>query len=313
MNPNLVTFARDSFRVRCFRRQTTVLLAGLTLMAGTTFVLHAQLTNIEKAVLLSWPGPAEEQIVVGADSSAGPVWTPWPEPIFTRHGELCMAVPTTASQQFFKLVSGRQFVDDFSETNLPFTNRAPYTNALDTGWDYRVTNGIYRIARQGPVFAAGYGLTQPLPVVVVRDFSASVDILDWVASGTNWNDFYIAARGVWVGPSGGYAYSGGLRLNDPGPGSVRLWMVLSNDFVAGASFDLQQNPPPYRLQFSGVGPRLSFRVLSLTTGQILEEMSVNHSTLPEGFVGLLLYTSPLKLSESYTITVDNFFVSGTKP
>ena len=30
-----------------------------------------------------------------------------------------MTVPVTASQQFFKLMPGTQFIDDFSDTKLP--------------------------------------------------------------------------------------------------------------------------------------------------------------------------------------------------
>jgi hypothetical protein len=80
------------------------------------------------ACLACWSqDTAEEQIVVGASSLASDaVWTPWPEPIFKRHGELCMAVPTTATQQFFKLVPGTQFIDDFSDPQEPFAVRNPW-------------------------------------------------------------------------------------------------------------------------------------------------------------------------------------------
>jgi hypothetical protein len=309
MKSNLVTFARRPFRVRGFRRPTPALLAGLTLMAGTTFVLHAQLTNIEKAVLLSWPEPAQEQIVVGSDSLTGSVWTPWPEPIFKRFGQMCMTVPTTASQQFFKLVPGTQFIDDYSDYILPYTNRCAYSNWTGYGWDYLVTNGTYRIARQGPGIAK-WGFAAPLPWVEVRDFTTSVDILDWVASGTNSNSFYLAARGVyWKG----VGYEGGLEFNDPGPGTVRLRMICYTNFFEGPSFDFQQYPPPYRLQFSGVGTRMSSRVLSLTTGQILAVMNVTDTNLTQGFATLLPYSPVLNGSESHAITLDNYFVSGTKP
>src|SRR5512139_180898 len=93
--------------------RSAALLACLALaLTLPAICLQAQVLDISKSVLLSWPEPAQEQIVVGSDSPTGPVWTPWPEPIFNRFGQMCMTVPTTASQQFFKPVLGRQFVDD---------------------------------------------------------------------------------------------------------------------------------------------------------------------------------------------------------
>ncbi len=100
------------------RARTTTLLGGLILALSLPVTgLKAQVLDTSRSVLLSWPQSAQEQIVVGADSLASnAVWTPWPEPIFKRFGQMCVAVPTTASQQFFKTVLGTQFVDDFSDT-----------------------------------------------------------------------------------------------------------------------------------------------------------------------------------------------------
>ena len=49
---------------------------------------------------------------------------------------------------------------------------------------------------------------------------------------------------------------------------------------------MQQIPPPYRLQFSVVDTNISFRVLSLTTGQVIRQMSRNDSNFTQGFVGV---------------------------
>jgi hypothetical protein len=288
----------------------------LTLILPGT-CLMAQVLRITNAVLLSWPEPTQEQIVVGSDSSTGPVWTPWPEPIFKRHGEICMSVPTTASQQFFKLVRGNQFLDDYSDVLLPYTNRVPYSNWVSaaSGFNYQITNGTYRIARQGP-WPSGTdsgALTIPMPYVLVRDFSTSVDILGWTNNTTNWNVVYLMARSRWVS-GGGIADSGALDLNpsDGPPGSFRLLLSANGTEARGPLFDGQQNPPPYRLQFSGLGTHLSLRVVSLTTGQILKEMSRNDSVLTEGFVGIWVANAALRASESYTITLDNLFISGTR-
>jgi hypothetical protein len=224
-----------------------------------------------------------------------------------------MVVPTTASGKlFFRTVPGRQFVDDFSGASPPFTNRCAYSNGTHSGWNYLITNGTYRIARQGPTNGPTWGFTAPLPWVEVRDFNISVDILDWVASGTNFNSLYLGARIVWTGPYGGVAYSGGLRLT-PGLGTVRLRMMCYTNEFDGASFDFQQRPPPYRLQLSGGGTRITSRVLSLTTGVILAELSVTDTNLTHGYVALFPYSPVLGASESHAITVDNYFVSGTKP
>ncbi len=67
------------------RGRTAALLGGLVValtLPGSG--LKAQVPDISKSVLLSWPEPTQEQIVVGSDSLTGPVWTPWPEPIFKR-------------------------------------------------------------------------------------------------------------------------------------------------------------------------------------------------------------------------------------
>ncbi len=223
-----------------------------------------------------------------------------------------MSVPTTASQQFFKLVPGTQFYDDFSDFKLPYTNRCAYSNGTLYGWNYLITNGTYRIARQGPANGPTWGLAAPLPWVEVRDFATSVDILDWVASGTNYNSLFVGARFVWKGLYGGLGYGAGLRLT-PSLGTVRLRMICATDEFDGPSFDFQQKPPPYRLQLSGVGTRITSRVLSLTTGEILAELSVTHTNLTHGFVALSPFGPALGASESHAITLDNYFVSGTRP
>jgi hypothetical protein len=318
MKSNLVTFARNPFRVRGFRRPTPALLAGLTLMAGTTFVLHAQLTNIEKAVLLSWPEPAEEQIVVGSDSPAGPVWTPWPERIFKRFGQMCMAVPTTASNWFGKLVPGRQFPDDFSDTWGPFTNRNSYMDWFkEPGEEWFVTNGVLRLTAIHSDYA-GFLL---LPIgtnaaATLQDFYTSVDILDWVTSGTNWSTFSLVGRGVIVSETYAYGYIGGLSLNYDGiAGNVRLWMYNGAGELRGPSFDMGTNPPPYRLEFSGVGNpicQLRLRVLNPTTKELIREWALVGTAYTAGWPGFWINTRN-QAGDTFAITADNYFATGTKP
>jgi hypothetical protein len=270
--------------------------------------------DIQRSVLLSWPdNAAQEQIVVGADSLASnAVWTPWPEPIFKRHGELCMAVPTTASQQFFKLVPGTQFYDDFSDTMQPFTNRNAYTNFGQSAVELViVTNGVMQIARVGPC-PAGVSPRPPMEILA-RDFCASVDILNWTTSSTNWCYFSIAGRGRFTNPTAANAYIAGLVLNYAGiPGNVRLSIWNGSIDVPGPSFDFAAIPPPYRMEFSVVGNNLRLRVLNLATKEVIREQTLVAARFTEGWVGFWV-NNPANDPTNHEIIVDNFFVTGTKP
>jgi hypothetical protein len=298
------------------RGRTAALLGGLVLastLPGTC--LKAQVLDVSKSVLLSWPEPTQEQIVVGADSLTTPLWIPWPEPVFKRFGELCMTVPTTASQQFFKLVPGRHFVDDFSDSSPPFTNRCPWmTYWKEAGDEIIVTNGVLRLNWHGPL--SGGFLLLPLGTNVeakVRNLYTSVDILDWVTSGTNWSVLGLTGRGVITGTNSGNGYIAGLSMNQDGRrGSVQPWIWNGSGYADGATFEMQQFPPPYRLQFSVWGAWLSLRVLSLTTGQLIQEVGATNATFFSGWVGLWI-NAPEGSLESHSITADNFFMSGTKP
>ena len=135
----------------------------------------------------------------------------------------------------------------------------------------------------------------------------SADILDWAASGTNESGFFLVGRVKLISPNEG-VYGGGLHLNDDGIlGNVRLFIRARYDFIAGPTFDIQQNPLPYRVQFSVVGNTISFRVLNLTTGQLIREMSATSSAIPSGLPALWIERI------SSRITLDNYFVTGTKP
>ena len=293
--------------------KAAVLLAGLALMGGTTFVLHAQLLSIEKAGLIAWPDPTEEQIVVGSDSPTGPVWTPWPEPIFKRFGQMCMAVPTVATQQYFKLVPGRQFVDDFSDAWGPFTNRNSWAPLLQdaTTEEWVVTNGVLQV-KCNSGFQYGFALLPPGMNVLTRhrDFCIAVDVLDWVTSGTNWSGIMLLGR---ADTSTLINYSGGLQLNRGGiPGKVLPfihWDIPTTTSIRGSTNDVQL---PYRLQFSGVGSRLTLRVLNPTNGQLIEELNTTNAPLAIG-VAALYFEGRFNAGDSFTIKVDNFFASGTKP
>jgi hypothetical protein len=134
-----------------------------------------------------------------------------------------------------------------------------------------------------------------------------------VSGGTNSSGFWLAGRGRILGPNYGVGYFGGLTLNADGiPGKVRPWINNGSTVTRGSTFNIQQIPLPYRFQSSGVGTNLSLRVLNLTTGQLIREVpTVHHSTFTNGFVGLV-FNGETETRDSYTNTVDNFLLSGTK-
>ena len=90
-----------------------------------------------------------------------------------------MAVPTTSAQQFFRLVAGHQFSDDFSDPNQPWTACFPDAKTFELSY----LNGAVRIVAPTPRhLGPRRNDSVPLPApesVLHADFSMSVDILDW--------------------------------------------------------------------------------------------------------------------------------------
>jgi hypothetical protein len=266
--------------------------------------------NIDRAtngVALTWHTPIEEHITVEANGLAGP-WSPCP----TLHSlgidtnTMCLTTPCLGQHNYFKLVPGRQFTDDFSGAKPLWTNSWQTTNEI-----MAVTNGIMRIARVGP--QGGGILPRPPEDVVASDFYSSVDILSWTTSGANWCYFSIVARGRSTGPNSGNGYIGGLVLNyEDVPGNVVLSIWDGSVDVRGPSFDIGVIPPPYRLEFSGVGQSLRLRVLNLTSKEVIGEQTLARTTFTEGWIGFWV-NSPPNNPETHELTVDNFFVTGTKP
>lgn len=146
---------------------------------------------------------------------------------------------------------------------------------------------------------------------IVRDFYASVDILDW-GSSTQDSDLAIAGR-VEGSHSGGLTamYLGRIRVNSGGvPGKAQL------DFFDGSegrplpgTFDITAGRA-YRLQFWAVGSQLNIRLVDLSDGQTVKEGYIQDSRHTQGRVALWVNT---RGSTSYTRTVDNFYMIGTKP
>jgi hypothetical protein len=269
---------------------------------------HLEIAPGTNGVGLNWLLPLEEHIVVTVDQLSGP-WRPgWQPP--TRAGDVfCLTLPCTEAQKFFRLTPGRQFTDDFSilvPTWTPFFQEA--------GEDWFVTNGVLQMIKTANA-SLGFGLA-PLgtnAAATLRDCCASVDIVDWASSGNNSSDFALGGRGRFVSSTYAQGYFGFLTLNADGvPGRVRPWIHTPSGDTYGTAFDVQQFPLPYRLQFSAVGTQISLRVLNPATGQLIQPVSSSPSTLPDGFTGVWLQGGG-NAGETNRISLDNFFVSGTKP
>jgi hypothetical protein len=276
--------------------------------------------EITNSVLLSWSeNTAEEQIVVAASSLASnAVWTPWPEPIFKRQGQLCMTAATTTNQQFFTLVPGTQFFDDFSAAKEPFGTRHPwvqyYWDPADSNrftWD--TATGSLRVlaSRSG---SSGQGVALPPgPDVLVRDFWASVDILDWGAStNTNERSVGLAVRGTInrtnVPNSNGYI--GELWLNPAGSVGKAVLNIYASSDDPGPPFNLEMGTD-YRLVFSGTGNQLTLRLFKRDDmRQPVAARSRTSYMFAYGPVSLWIANYGHNL---YDFTLDNFFVTGTKP
>lgn len=268
--------------------------------------------GISNSVLLSWPVHMPgEYIVLGADAVEGP-YAPVPEPIIERFGSLSVSVPTTVQQRFFRIVPGTQFMDGFSEPKQPYANRLPW----DAHWneandEITVANGVLRLRRLGRTATAGL-LLRPPEEVVVRDFAASLDILGFTASGDDWCAVYIMVNGVFRNPDWAQGNGAGLVFNAEVPGRVSSKISNGSQEISGQHFNIAEFPPPYRLEFSGVGSELRCRVVHLATKTTLSEPpTVPRTEFFEGWIGL--FTTNPDTPETHELIVDNYSVTGTKP
>ncbi len=270
--------------------------------------------DIEKTVTVGWPEDTfDEMIVAGADSIDSSVWTPYPAPITRQFGHLCIAVPATKAEQYFKLVRGTYFIDDFSEAKQPFATRQEYRLFWQDA-EERVTvgNGVMQVSRTGAAHAGV--LIVPPEDVLVRDFYTSVDILSLTTSSSNWMSIVVTARGRFTNPeqTAGDGCIAGLVLNHNSlRGHVQTAISTSSGDVLGVNFSIEDRPPPYRLEWSGVGQSLRLRVLSLVTEEIIAEQALTHTLVTEGFVALYV-RGPSNEPTTHEVILDNYFVTGTK-
>lgn len=267
---------------------------------------HLEIAQTTNGVDLNWRLPMEEHIVVQADQLAGP-WCPCPQPYTQTADGFCLTMSCQSQQKFFKLVPGIQFSDDFSTVVPTWT---PWFQ--EAGEEWAITNGVMQVSYVEPDLR-GFALC-PLGATnieaVLRDFCASVDTLDWVTSGANWSTLGLFGRGRVTSAT---AYFAGIGLNysDAPPGHVMPWIHNGSTEIHGSPFDMATNPPPYRVQFSGVGNRMLLQVLSLTTGEVIRAMPFTNSAYATGVVGLW-FNGRNNAGDYYTNIVDNFIVTGTR-
>lgn len=297
------------------RMNTAALVLSLLLaVVESSVCLQAQTPPdiaITNSVLLTWPQPAEPCIVVGADSLTSPIWKPWPEPIFSRFGQLGLAVPTTQAGQYFKLVAGSQLIDDFSAPPWPSTSRGQWMAYFVSGEDasrIAVTreNGALRVRTTAPPVDGRFLLMPPQPDMMVRDFVASVDILRWPAAG---REFGFLVRGMVTHAGGGVDFNssnGYIGSASRERGCLLFWD--GGQELEGPAFTIEPTAS-YRLVFSGVGDQLSLRFVNLKSGVTLEKTWTDNRW-SEGPVAIM---GDALAGASMDITVDNVFVTGTKP
>ncbi len=178
---------------------------------------HLEIARATNGVDLTWQLPMEEQIVVQATNLAGP-WSPCPQPCKRTDDAFCLTMPYQSPRKFFRLTPGRLFTDDFSSLVPSWT---PWVQ--NAGEEWTVTNGVLQLLWTTPAYclASCSARWETNDAAYLRDFYTSVDILDWVTSGTNWSSLGPSARGQITSPSSGVAYWAGLTLNADGiPGDV---------------------------------------------------------------------------------------------
>jgi hypothetical protein len=226
-----------------------------------------------------------------------------------------MAVPvaTTRPEQYFKLVPGIQFIDDFNPPKLPCKTKAEWVQQFEHGDDIpRITitntNGTLRLQKLGSLVDGRFSLIPPRPEVVVGDFWASLDILQWDPDGMN----QAASIGARIQSYGHIGYWGVVNFNEWNLGQGRLHLLaVGKQPVIGSTITLTRGEK-FRLCFSGVGNVLSLRLYNLDNlEEPVTEVQMTDTASSQGSMQLAFGFD--KETPSSAFTLDNFFVTGTKP
>jgi hypothetical protein len=274
-------------------------------------VPHLEAVRTAQGVDLIWQTPLQEHIVMVADQLSGP-WRPCPQLVTLSNDTLCVSMPCLGPQKFFKLVPGTRVTQDFNGSQPAWP---PYY------WDYgnaglftwTIKDGALRIECPDSVGRGDIMLLPPRSDIVVGDFSASVDILDW-GSGINSRSVGIFARGVvdrddFPGQTEGYV--GELWINrngDTGLASLNIHAGSDQPIEEVVEFELETKSG-YRLVFSGVGNQLTLSLFALSYPQQPVAMTTRTAnSWSGGPVGVWVGNYG---KGGYDFTLDNVLVIGT--
>jgi hypothetical protein len=238
-------------------------LAGVT-VPGADETPTLVITN---SVLLSWPARSSEtNVVVVATSIEGP-WVPLLEPTFRRLNELCVAVPTTATQRFYRLKPGFQVFDDASGVPVAWEYEAD-PGVGHEGMTLTHTNGAVRVRSDASKAemcwywpqGAPTGLVDPPSQEEHRDFACSIDILDWGA-GINSN-VSLTGRATW--PDALYsACYGAIDFTGGMADSLFIDIDYGDATFVRSSPCRMTRGKAYRLVFTGVGDRFTLELFEI--------------------------------------------------
>lgn len=230
-----------------------------------------------------------------------------------------MAAPITTAQQwtqpaqYFKLVPGTQFSDDFSHLKPPFTGRNPWQPVFLNSGDasrfaFSIAGEAFQIETVALPLNGQVAILQPEGGSVMRDIYATVDILDWASTSES-------ALGIAGRVQGGLghvdnAYLGSVRMN-PATGTGQLWFFNGESDVQGSAAFPIATDSDYRLQLLIVGSQLTLQLFDVADPPTpVAQGFLQDSRFSRGRVALWVNT---RGGSGYRRTVDNFFVTGTKP
>jgi len=270
---------------------------------------------IEKSVQLMWSGStAQDQVAVGATTIDGP-WIPVLEPVFERYGSLCISVPATFGEQwlkpyeYFALTPGYQLRDDFSDVDRQWWHH--FHDARE--FQIRHVDGALNIASStaGTYGRASLAALPPSAAkpFVHQDFAMSIDIIDWEPSGESQVIGLIGRVELLPDFSTGHNYMGIVGFQNDGTAFVSIYDSRTNSNLATQE-DVAVDPEKsYRLIFCGAGSQLLLRLSALDNpGESIAELEANDSGLTQGVPALWVNAG----TGTYDLTIDNYFVSGTK-
>ncbi|MCP5522267.1 MAG: hypothetical protein H7A46_12045 [Verrucomicrobiales bacterium] len=288
--------------------------AGLLLGSIVMASIHAQLPDLNigvDSVCLTWAPTGEECIVVCAESPDGP-WTPVPVPIREVDGQHHAVVRCSDQQKYFRLAKGLCFTEGFEATDLEGWTVLHWDPATEGIIIPEVSCGALRI--HGP----NAGFDSPLIALyrtdrALADFGLSLDILDWAhEDGAGANLAMIARLDPAFDPSSRVdpqAYFGCLVMSDNQDrrkSNLGFYTKYPDDWDY-SPFERTDAAKDYRIEFTGVGNKLTLRLFELGSGRLVHEFQEHYNKRDSGLVGFYVVDH----DPTVDFRVDNFIAVGT--